>query len=164
MNNMGPRNLLILFFSTVAVSLVILIIFFSLFFKNVDLNFNAKLPESAPDLGNLYGKQEETMQSKAEGLLRATINVPPEVKEFVGSLTNSNKSDTERTDADLPPISDDVVFEEAPAKSPVVESLPSSQVKPVEKQAERHATVPSTTPNEVEQQPDSAGPPVPGQG
>lgn len=168
MNNMGPRNLLILFFSTVAVSLVILIIFFSLFFKNVDLNFNAKLPESAPDLGNLYGKQEETMQSKAEGLLRATINVPPEVKEFVGNLTNSNKSESDQTDADLPPVSDDVVFEDAPVKNPVIEHAPSSARPPVERSVERRAnnnTVEPLAPApDIPAENNSSGPPVPGSG
>jgi hypothetical protein len=167
MNNMGPRNLLILFFSTVAVSLVILIIFFSLFFKNVDLNFNAKLPESAPDLGNLYGKQEETMQSKAEGLLRATINVPPEVKEFVGNLTNSNKSNTEQTDVDLPPVSDDVVFEDAPMKNSVIEHAPSPGRTQVERPVERRANNNPVDP--LEPAPDiqaenNSGPPVPGGG
>ena len=159
MNNMGPRNLLILFFSTVAVSLVILIIFFSLFFKNVDLNFNAKLPESAPDLGTLYSAKEETMQSKAEGLLRSTINVPPEVREFVGNLTQSNadKAGADATDSNLPPVSDDVVFEETQD----VASTNKATVAPSEGKA------PSPKAPSVESSPqpaaENAGPPVPGQ-
>ncbi|HEY9745278.1 MAG TPA: hypothetical protein V6C99_03570 [Oculatellaceae cyanobacterium] len=152
MNNMGPRNLLILFFSTVAVSLVILIIFFSLFFKNVDLNFNARLPESAPDLGTLYGKQEETLQSKAEGLLRATINVPPEVEKFVGDLTNSRKESFEEVeDAHLPPISDDIVFEDAPKPAAEAAHLPKSEKKATQ--------APELAPIETVEQ---SGPPVPG--
>lgn len=47
---MGIRNILILFFSAMAVSLVILIIFFSLFFENMDFSFNTRVPESAPVL------------------------------------------------------------------------------------------------------------------
>ena len=165
MNNMGPRNLLILFFSTVAVSLVILIIFFSLFFKNVDLNFNAKLPESAPDLGSLYSKQEETMQSKAAGLLRSTINVPPEVKEFVGNLTNSNKQEAMPPDSSLPPISDDVMLEDAPMRTPVPESLHPVDLppRPIEKASEKPRAVEPLTP--VPPPPENAsGPPVPGAG
>lgn len=163
MNNMGPRNLLILFFSTVAVSLVILIIFFSLFFKNVDLNFNARLPESAPDLGNLYGKQEETMQSKAAGLLRSTINVPPEVKEFVGNLAGNGKQEAEETDSSLPPISDDVVFEDSFAKNNFMEDEPKHPPRPAEKAPEQHAASESFSPIETSPEQPS-GPPVPGAG
>lgn len=167
MNNMGPRNLLILFFSTVAVSLVILIIFFSLFFKNVDLNFNAKLPESAPDLGNLYSNQDVSIQSKAEGLLRSTINVPPEVREFVGNLTHSNDKEADQTDANLPPVSDDIIFEDKsftqqaePVEAPIRPSSAqtSSTVKPIERRPEKASTEPAPTVEPVQ-----SGPPVPGQ-
>lgn len=110
---MGPRNLLILFFSTVAVSLVILVIFFSLFFKNLDLNFNTKLPQSAPDVGGMYTKGA-TMnpESKAGGLLRSTVNVPPEIREEESPPSNSTttahrKPAAEPADSDLPPVSDD---------------------------------------------------------
>jgi len=115
---MGPRNLLILFFSTVAVSLVILIIFFSLFFKNVDLNFNTRLPESAPDIGQQYGNSS-TMNpdSKADGLMRSTVNVPPEFQEPAGNASgkdNAGKNAKENAGPDdngLPPVTDDAALE-----------------------------------------------------
>lgn len=153
MTNMGPRNLLILFFSTVAVSLVILIIFFSLFFKNLDINFNAKLPESAPDLGTLYSHEDASMQSKAEGLLRSTINVPPEVREFVGNLTNTSDkhADREPSDSSLSPVSDDIVLED---KANGSELPPLS--KPSEKRAEKASEM-------APESSESSGPPVPGQ-
>lgn len=113
---MGPRNLLILFFSTVAVSLVILIIFFSLFFKNVDLNFNTRLPQSAPDIGTMYGSHTASMnpESKADGLLRSTVNVPPEIKEEPSHRKETEKASIERSDSDLPPMSDDGLLNNAP--------------------------------------------------
>ena len=121
---MGPRNLLILFFSTVAVSLVILVIFFSLFFKNLDLNFNTKLPQSAPDVGGLYTKGGGmNPESKAGGLLRSTVNVPPEIREAEGSVSSGNaasskKAVTEPADSDLPPVSDDAMLNENPPALP----------------------------------------------
>jgi hypothetical protein len=115
---MGPKNLLILFFSTVAVSLVILIIFFSLFFKNVNLDFNTRLPESAPDIGGAFN-QTSTMSpdSKAEGLTRSTVNVPSDSREvdFNGKSGDTNKKDADEApvtgDVSLPPISDDALLE-----------------------------------------------------
>jgi hypothetical protein len=111
---MGPKNLLILFFSTVAVSLVILIIFFSLFFKNVNLDFNTRLPESAPVVGSRFN-DTSTMSpdSKADGLMRSTVNVPPDFKEPEPSAHPDEKrlEDKLPSDAELPPVSDDVLLE-----------------------------------------------------
>lgn len=112
---MGPRNLLILFFSTVAVSLVILIIFFSLFFKNVDLNFNTRLPETAPDIGSHFPTGASmNPESKADGVHRSSINVPPELKEpeIKPEAKNSEKTEPPLPpEADLAPISDDAMLE-----------------------------------------------------
>jgi hypothetical protein len=130
---MGPRNLLILFFSTVAVSLVILIIFFSLFFKNIDFNFNTKLPSSAPELDSSYVKEHgvapisgsSTMSpdSKAQGLSRSTVNVQPDVREepiAPSPRSNSrNRALPSDENAPAPPVSDDSVLnDEAPAPLP----------------------------------------------
>ncbi len=123
---MGPKNLLILFFSTVAVSLVILIIFFSLFFKNVNLDFNTRLPESAPDIGGAFN-QTSTMSpdSKAEGLMRSTVNVPSDAREAdsTGKSGDGPQKEPDEApmagDATLPPISDDALLEdEAPQPLP----------------------------------------------
>lgn len=191
---MGPRNLLILFFSTVAVSLVILIIFFSLFFKNVDLNFNTRLPESAPDIGQQYSNSS-TMNpdSKADGLLRSTVNVPPEFQEPAsasGKDSKKNAKDTEPDDSDLPPVSDDAALENDAELPPVEKEIPTSAPdktsteKPTSTRSERStSTAPSNpTPRSsrsVERKSEPApvampepipdevsqpsGPPVPGQ-
>lgn len=47
---MSLRHLLIVFFSVLAASLVILIMFFSLFFDKLDLSFNTHIPEAAPQI------------------------------------------------------------------------------------------------------------------
>lgn len=75
---MGPRNLLILFFSTVVISLVVLTIIFSLFFKNWNIELETRVPESAPDLGALYKKKEAgpDAPSEAAGVTHSTVNVP----------------------------------------------------------------------------------------
>jgi hypothetical protein len=170
-----------LFFSTVAVSLVILIIFFSLFFKNVDLNFNTRLPESAPEIGRQFGNgQSMNQDSKADGLMRATINVPPEMQEPAVNANAKKKDDTDGADdSDLPPISDDAVLQhnnQAPIAVPPNElSTPSGEPgtatapaprtpKPSKRATE---TAPSTAPSnpslQEESAPVNAGPPVPGQ-
>lgn len=153
---MGPRNLLILFFSTVAVSLVILIIFFSLFFKNVDLNFNTRLPESAPDIGRQFGNGPTmSPDSKADGLLRSTVNVPPEFQEPPASTdSKANSKDKKETtppaDADLPPISDDAMLEND-SPLPTAEQLAPQQHPTLEKPTGDKTTRPdratSTTPS-----------------
>ena len=73
---MGPRNMLILFFSTLCVSLVLLIILFSFGFKDVDMEFNTKLPEQAPDLGDIYKEEGKPGNSRADGVTSATVRVP----------------------------------------------------------------------------------------
>jgi hypothetical protein len=79
---MGVRNVLILFFSAMAVSLVILIVFFSLFFKNFDnlITFDTKLPESAPELNGFFDNQNADPNSKADGVAHSTINVPEDLR------------------------------------------------------------------------------------
>lgn len=169
---MGPRNLLILFFSTVAVSLVILIIFFSLFFKNVDLNFNTRLPESAPDIGQQYGSSS-TMNpdSKADGLMRSTVNVPPEFQEPAGTASgkdNAGKNAKENAGPDdngLPPVTDDAALEN---DSPIPASPEEDEMEPpaAEKaKTEKPATLRSEKPaprsvRTVERKPEPAPPPV----
>lgn len=163
---MGPRNLLILFFSTVAVSLVILIIFFSLFFKNVDLNFNTRLPESAPEIGRQFN-ESSTMNpdSKADGLMRSTVNVPPEFQEPPASASGKaegkdKKSETQPSDADLPPISDDAMLEND-SPMPVLDQAPTqapSQPSPDKPPFEHKATMPTTRPERTPSPSTSAAP------
>jgi len=112
--NMGPRNLLILFFSAVAVSLVILIILSSLVFKNLSLDFNTHMPETTPDIGTQFSSQTQSMNpdSKADNVSRATVNVPPESVEPAAPA--NGKADTttkEPSAADMVPVTDDAVLE-----------------------------------------------------
>lgn len=172
---MGPRNLLILFFSTVAVSLVILIIFFSLFFKSVNLDFNTRLPESAPEIGGRFNASSTmSPDSKADGLTRSTVNVPPEFKEPAPDLSkpDDKKPVEERlpSDADLPPISDDVLLE-TDYSQPAAEDMPAKP-SAQESKATTHDTAtgqtrtrPVAMPNPIEDrpaaEPEQSGPPIP---
>lgn len=112
--NMGPRNLLILFFSAVAVSLVILIILSSLVFKNLSLDFNTHMPETTPDIGTQFSSQTQSMNpdSKADSVSRATVNVPPESME--PAAPGAGKSDAMSKDqnaTDTAPVTDDAALE-----------------------------------------------------
>lgn len=75
---MGIRNVLILFFSAMAVSVVILTVFFSLFFKNFDnlVTFDTRLPESAPEFQSVTDEADPQHASRAQGIRHSTINVP----------------------------------------------------------------------------------------
>ena len=151
---MGPRNLLILFFSTVAVSLVILVIFFSLFFKNVDLNFNTKMPESAPD--PMMGKIDIDPSSKSEDVSHATVNIPPEGAEpsYSGRNKVVDENGEEVPDVDQPPVSDDELLGNDTPPVPDEETAPPAP-KPTPKPRSPYAAPP------VPSAP--SGPPVPGE-
>lgn len=178
---MAPKNLILLFCSTVALSLVILIIFFSLFFKNVDLSFNTRLPDSAPNVSLQSEELSVPVEpSKADGVAHATINVPPEVKppeddrtkyeEILDPSTSpaSTFSDNVRT------MTDDVILykpqkplEKSSSASPERTGLPVKQKKQVkeEKQNSVLATPKSVVSAKVVQTPEKthsfSGPPVP---
>jgi len=154
---MGPRNLLILFFSTVAVSLVILIILFSLFFKNIDFNFNTKLPSSAPELNNNAFKNAPNLptsstmspDSKAEGISRSTVNVPPEVKEeplAPSNNRNTNKGQSVDDNVPRPPVSDDSILDDPPSSPPQQQGLPTLPPTPQKSSSSSSASQSSAPP------------------
>ncbi len=147
--NMGPRNLLILFFSAVAVSLVILIILSSLVFKNLSLDFNTHMPESTPDIGRQFTGAGPTMNpdSKADNVSRATVNVPPESVEPVAEACKAGAKDKAPV-TDNAPVSDDSVLENntpLPLGDTVETDSPpvASPAKP-EKSTKGNATAPSS--------------------
>jgi hypothetical protein len=112
---MGVRHFLILFFSAMAVSLVILIVFFSLFFKNIDLTFDIRMPESAPEL---QGTQSND-SFQAQGTSRSTINVPG--AEPVGAGLHPKASATE-VPLQERPVEEDTL-PELPALPPLEDTL-----------------------------------------
>ena len=70
---MNPRQFIVLFLASLSMSLIILIAFFSLFFKNLNIEFNAKLPESAP-----IPSAPLVESNKSSGVTHAQVNLPPE--------------------------------------------------------------------------------------
>ena len=186
--NMGPRNLLILFFSAVAVSLVILIILSSLVFKNLSLDFNTHMPETTPDIGSQFSSQTQSMNpdSKADNVSRATVNVPPESVEPALPAKGTAK---DQNAADTAPVTDDAVLENnapLPLDNKLDNSLETNEAPlPVTPKAEKAKTNASTPrailrpPTERKSEPmapayipdnssnnetpESSSPPVPGQ-
>lgn len=102
---MGIRNMVILFLSALGLSLIILIVFFSLFFKNIDLSFDTKLPEAAPDLSDMVEDGDippgSNEPSKAEGVFHATINVPDEINHQSSAVAEDKPAEAAK---DLAPI------------------------------------------------------------
>lgn len=56
------KRILLLFFTTMVVSLLVLIVLFNLFFKNIDIEFNTRVPEQAPVL-----QVEDTLNESLPG-------------------------------------------------------------------------------------------------
>lgn len=188
--NMGPRNLLILFFSAVAVSLVILIILSSLVFKNLSLDFNTHLPETTPDIGPQFSNQTQSMNpdSKADNVSRATVNVPPESVEPAATTSDKTEGKPGQGAGNTPPMTDDAVLENNVPLPPMNDAVetddnltpPTAPKTTPEKSVKGNATAPRSS--RTERKPDqpmapvyapdtsggsdsdqSSGPPVPGQ-
>lgn len=182
---MGLRNILVLFFSALAISLVVLMIFFSLFFDQMDLSFNTRLPDAAPNLagdtplppdgedvapeaggwslGGLYGQE-------------AIINVPsekrggPEAPPFVGVETpvlgepGKNPGPLQSSTTTDPALSgeDSETDLDAPSADeestrPSSEKQPSSSASPTE-QRSAPAPTPAAPPTTNDGQANNAAP------
>ncbi len=136
---MGPRNLLILFFSTIAVSMVILIIFFSLFFKNINLEFDTRIPESAPQLKELYKEGSKPVSAREmEGIYRSTINVPSEFRPVAPKPEEAQPDDLLETAEGSAEVAPETAAPEAPhPEAPHSEAPPAAKPEPEEKKPEK---------------------------
>jgi hypothetical protein len=156
---MGVRNFLILFFAAMAISLVILVVFFSLFFKNIDLNFNTKMPESAPN--PLQEKAQPVIKSipsnhdhfKADGVQRATVNVPSDKAPATSpnlspSITGNNNSVGIGVNTDAP-VPDTKVSPKSTATKTDTTLTPSNPTTPNtgDPAVSREATSPPASPS-----------------
>lgn len=174
---MGPRNMLILFFSTLCVSLVLLIILFSFGFKDVDLEFNTKLPESAPSLGDIYKEEGEPKDSRVEGVTTATIRVPQSgrpldsingispTEDVAPELQEEQKSEeTQAPTPDNPDGKKDAKKDEKSKKDKkdanddsgvkTAEEAPVPELKPLIPQKEKPKTVEAKKPEPKEEAPE----------
>lgn len=121
---MNARQFIVLFLASLSMSLIILIAFFSLFFKNLDIEFNAKLPESAP-----IPAAPLVESNKASGLTHAQVNLPPEdTLPMVGVGNNPTVPQTPLPAVLTPPAPVDEVIEPteppAPPPEPILEPPP----------------------------------------
>lgn len=151
---MSKRNLAILFFSTVAVSLVILIILFSLLFKNVDVSFDTKMPDSAPDLSGFY-KDGAPAQTKGDAVSGSTIRVPQDEASRPAATTTPEENSSGLGDEDLNAPAAVETEDIAPKTDTTVAPVPvgSTPIKP-------EATKPKPPATQTEQ-PKPAVAPVP---
>jgi SPOR domain len=80
---MGLRNILVLFFSAMAITLVVLIIFFSMFFEHLNFSFNTRLPDTAPTIAQPGETPDDLAKAPEEtfdpfSAREAELNVPSE--------------------------------------------------------------------------------------
>lgn len=162
-NSLSLRSLVVLFVATMAISLLLLMILFNLVFKNIDLNFKTRLPESAPtpeqasaQSGALV-EEGSTVSSdtqarfEAEGIMTARMNVPGrrQIAESVEPVT-LDESAIEDTQT-LNELNND----DAPLTTPVKSVAPTPALPPVSLESR-----PPSTPLTGAQPP--APPPPPG--
>jgi cell division protein FtsN len=97
---LGTRNVLILFFSALSISLLLLLVLFSVFFKNLDLSVKTKDLATAPTLGtesSSPGDVETEPASPANPwsseAIRQKLNLilPGEAKKLKDSVENQTK-------------------------------------------------------------------------
>ncbi|MGE0201068.1 MAG: SPOR domain-containing protein [Candidatus Melainabacteria bacterium] len=144
---MSLRNLMILFFSTLSVSLVILIIFFSFFFQNVDLAFDTKVPESAPDMSGMYVKETDNRPEKTDAKAKpakAENKTDPAARKAPVLKTEKHKdAEPDRVTAGVGLSENDVVSHPV-AEKPPAKAAVKAQEKPSTK-AEAGKTEPKKT-------------------
>jgi cell division septation protein DedD len=90
-NTLGSRNVWVLFFSALSISLLVLLLLFSFFFKNLDFNVKTKALDEAPTLETGINMQStEAMPAEEEGLDPQTLSdrVQLNVPEEAGRLRN----------------------------------------------------------------------------
>jgi type IV secretory pathway VirB10-like protein len=118
---MNARQFIVLFLASLSMSLIILIAFFSLFFKNLNIEFNAKMPESAP-----IPSAPIVESNKSSGLTHAKVNLPPEdALPMVGIGSNPAMPEAPPP----PPVVEEAVIPGDPAAASL-EAVPSPQRAP----------------------------------
>ena len=130
---MGARNLLILFFSALAISLVLLILVLAIFFEPLDLTFKTHLPEAAPTSAQIESKlpgEEDSAQDEIpltpEPKPSLSIKVPGESQTKSSAPTNKTAAEAPEKPSETkptvgPPLPDAPTKQEPPSEKPVPE-------------------------------------------
>jgi cell division septation protein DedD len=101
---LGSRNVWVLFFSALSISLLVLLLLFSFFFKNLDFNVKTKELDEAPTLETGINMQNTEVSSPEEEGVdpqelkdRLRLNVPDEAGRLRNNTTQANNK--KKTDA-----------------------------------------------------------------
>jgi hypothetical protein len=150
------KRLLTLFLLTVCLTLIVMIVVFSLVFQNVMFNFNTRIPDTAPNPLEKLSPQGQSDASQNGGLtldngITPRVNAPGDAQGQGASTSGKTSSGSQETppsdDAGILP-SDTMPATNAPSPSDDAESaLPASQ----------NAPLPSLTPKTLTPQSPSAG-------
>jgi hypothetical protein len=132
-SGMNSRQVVVLFLASLSVSLIFLMAFFSLFFKNLDIEFGARVPESAPQAEMAPNSTPE--HYKADGLTHAQLQLPPEDGlPVVGtSPVAASTAPTETITPAVEPVDDAPApagFEDAPPDDPPEPAMAPSEHEP----------------------------------
>jgi cell division protein FtsN len=143
---LGSRNVWVLFFSALSISLLVLLLLFSFFFKNLDFNVKTKELDEAPILETGINMQNtEVTSPEEEGLDpqelkdRVRLNVPDEAGRlrnqdniqkrrdtYVGLDAAKRKTPTKSTLPPTPEKAESVESNTAEATTPPVEATPKA--------------------------------------
>ena len=103
---LGSRNIWVLFFSALSISLLVLLLLFSFFFKNLDLGIQTKELSEAPTLESGVNMQNTALNEEepldAESLQdRVRVNVPSEAERLrrIAKESKNNTTPTKKQDA-----------------------------------------------------------------
>lgn len=78
-NVLSIRNMLVLFLTTLTISLIILSVLFNVVFKNIDMSFNTHIPDMAP----IPEDSIETQQIEKDAQTESTEDKEPEQARFI---------------------------------------------------------------------------------
>ncbi len=135
---LGSRNVWVLFFSALSISLLVLLLLFSFFFKNLDFKVKTKELDEAPTLETGINMQNTEVSSPEEEGLdpqelkdRLRLNVPDEAGRLRNQSTTKKKTDA-------------YVGVDAPKRKAVAK--PSLAPTPVSAETPETASVEATSP------------------
>ena len=150
---LGSRNVWVLFFSALSISLLVLLLLFSFFFKNLDFNVKTKELDEAPTLEtNINMQNTEVTSPEDEGLDpqelkdRLRLNVPDEASRLRETSKQSGTSTNKKKD---PYVGLEAPKQKASSKSTLAPT-PASAEPPQADQAQTTQPVTESTPKVVE--------------
>jgi cytoskeletal protein RodZ len=124
---MGKRKFFLLFISAMSLSIIIMVIIYGVFIKDIDFSFNVKTPESAPSPVDMYNQDQQASKGdESDSKNPAKVTTPDEAAK--------NQAKTETANGEKPNGND---LQSVVPLEPQVNSgnnTPSTQTNPDEAQ------------------------------